>query len=126
MDNNDYNKLIKLYLEKKLKKNERNLRNMKRKVTIFNILIIIAGLSSISISLILAGTASIIFPPIVITSLTIISGILTSIILSFKINDRKKKLNNLIKEVTEIKNKLDYIISCNIELTAEEYEKIIN
>ena len=63
-------------------------------------------------------------PPIVIPILSITSGILTGLSAKFSFQDKKEKLTREIKKHNKIQNSLDYVISCNGDLTIEKFQEI--
>ena len=65
-------------------------------------------------------------PPAVIpcvSGLTIASSALS---IRFNLQDRKNKLNDNIQKLNRIKDKLEYIISCNGDLSEEECNNILS
>ena len=99
---------------------------LKRKRTIYNILFITTAGSSIVISVVLAGISTITVPPVIVLILSITSGILTGISTKFGFQDKKEKLNKEIAKLNQIQSKLDYVISCNGNLTQKEYQEILS
>jgi hypothetical protein len=74
---------------------------------------------------VLAAISTITAPPVVVLILSISSGILTGISAKFGFQDKKEKLNKEITKLNKIQSKLDYVISCNGDLTQEEYKDIL-
>jgi hypothetical protein len=73
----------------------------------------------------LAGVSSLTIPPIVIPILSITSGILTGISAKFGFQDKKEILSREIRKLNKIQNTLDYVISCNGNMTKEQFQQII-
>ena len=73
------------------------------------------------------GTAatSIIIPPVAIIVLSMSSAILTGISAKFNFKGTSNKLEREIEKSTKLKNKLDYLVSCNGDLTADIYTQIM-
>ena len=64
-------------------------------------------------------------PIIVITMLSASGAILTSVSARFNFQNKKVEINNLIDRLNKIQSKLDYVVSCNGNLTKQEYEQIL-
>jgi hypothetical protein len=62
----------------------------------------------------------------IIPILSSLSAILTGIGVRFNFHDKKAEIKGLIEKLNRIKSKLEYVISCNGDLTRAEYEKILN
>jgi hypothetical protein len=65
-------------------------------------------------------------PPIVFCVISATTAIITAISFKFNIEDIKSKLNKKIQDLHKIKDKLDYVISCNGDLTESECNKILD
>jgi hypothetical protein len=90
------------------------------------ILYIVTVLLSIITSAIVTVISTItIVPVIVITILSAFSAILTGISVRFNFHNKKAEIKSLIEKLYKIKFKLDYVISCNGNLTQTEYEEIL-
>ena len=70
-------------------------------------------------------TSMISIPIIVITILSASSAILTGVSARFNFQNKKFEINNLIDRLNKIQSKLDYVISCNGNLTQSEYQEIL-
>ena len=64
-------------------------------------------------------------PIIVITVLSASSAILTGISTRFNFQNKKVEINNLIDRLNKLQSKLDYVVSCNGDLTQQEYQEIL-
>ena len=64
-------------------------------------------------------------PIIVITVLSAGSAVLTGISSRFNFQSKKYEINILIDRLNQIQSKLDYVISCNGDLTHAEYQQIL-
>ena|ERR687898_2827534 len=117
---------VKEFLTRKLTESRQKIKKLKRKRTIYNILFITTAGSSIVISVVLAGISTVTIPPVTVLILSISSGILTGICTKFGFQDKKEKLNKEIVKLNKIQSKLDYVISCNGDLTQEEYKNILS
>ena len=117
---------VKQFLIRKLTDSRQKIKKLKRKRTIYNILFITTAGSSIVISVVLAGISTITVPPVIVLILSISSGILTRISAKFGFQHKKEKLNEEITKLNKIQSKLDYVISCNGNLTQKEYQEILS
>ena len=74
----------------------------------------------------LASIAGLSVPPVVIPVLSITSGVLTGLSAKFGFQDEKEKLNKEFSHLNKIQNTLDYVVSCNGDLTKEKYQEILS
>jgi len=82
--------------------------------------------SSIIISAVTISLTSVVsIPIIVVTVLSASSAILTGVSARFNFQNKKVEINNLIDRLNKIQSKLDYVISCNGDLTQKEYQEIL-
>ena len=118
---------VKKYLERKLNDCKHELIKLKRKRKRIKILYVTTVVTSIIISTAVASLTSMISVPIiVITILSASSAILTGVSARFNFQNKKIEINNLIDKLNKIQSKLDYVISCNGNLTPKEYQDILN
>ena len=110
------------YLKIKLAECRLILKKTKRKRRIIKILGTSIVISSITIC---AVVASVVLPPFAVSVLSISSGILTDLTLTFNFKYKKYEITELIKKLNQIRIKLDYVISCNGNLAIDEYKEII-
>ena len=112
---------LKEYLKRKLNDCRNELIKLKRKRKRIKILYISTVVASVSISTVVASLAGMIsIPVIIITTLSASSGALTALSAKFNLQNKKVKINNLIDKLNQIQSKLDYVISCNGNLTQKE------
>jgi Protein of unknown function (DUF4231) len=117
---------VKEYLGRILTNSRTELIKLKRKKKTFQILYISTVISSIIISTAVASLTNMIaVPSIVVTLLSASSAILTGVSARFNFQNKKVEINNLIEKLHKIQAKLDHVISCNGDLTKEEYEQIL-
>jgi hypothetical protein len=117
---------VRQYLTRKLNECKQNLIKLRRKKRIIKMLYFCTVVSSIIISTAVASLISMAFiPTIVITILSAASAILTGISARFNFQNKKVEINNLIDTLNKIQSKLDYVISCNGDLTQKEYQDIL-
>ena len=113
---------MKVYLNRKLLDCETKIKKLKFKKKMMKSLFVCSTVLSIILSTIVA---SLILPPIYITILSITSAILTGISTKFNLHNKAVALSQLILKLNKIKLKLDYVISCNGNLTEIEYQDIL-
>jgi len=117
---------VKEYLARKLSDCRNELFRLKRKRRIIKILYVSTVVSSIIISTAVASLTSMVSVPIiVITVLSAGSAILTGVSSRFNFQSKKYEINILIDRLNKIQSKLDYVISCNGDLTNAEYQQIL-
>src|SRR5271170_4262950 len=117
---------VKQYLERKLQDCRNELLKLKRKRKRIKILYVSTVVTSIIISTVVVSlTGVILVHIIVITGLSASSAILTGISARFNFQNKKVEINNLIDRLNKIQSKLDYVISCNGDLTQKEYQEIL-
>jgi hypothetical protein len=117
---------VKEYLERKLCESTIKIKKLKRKRKINKVLIITTVGSSLIISAVIATVSVTVMPPIVITVLSIGSMILTGINARINFQDRQIQITREIEKFNKIQGKLDYVVSCNGDLTKEEHHQILN
>ena len=119
---------VKEYLERKLVESKTKIKKLKHKKKINKVLLVFIVGSSIVISAVVASVSLTVLPPIAVTILSISSAVLTGISTRFKcfnFQDKKITITCEIEKLNKIQTKLDYVISCNGDLTQEEYQQIL-
>ena len=117
---------VKQYLERKLQDCRNQLLKLKQKRKRIIILYVTTVVSSIIISTVVVSLSSVVsIPIIVVTVLSASSAILTGVSARFNFQNKKVEINNLIDRLNKIQSKLDYVISCNGDLTQNEYQEIL-
>ena len=112
----------KLYLTKKLNEIEQKIKKTKKKKKILQIFGGLVILGSLSASVLIASLA---FPPIAVTSLSITSAILSGISMKFNLSGKGREISKLMGKLNKLQIKLDYVISCNGDLTEADYQSIL-
>ena len=110
------------YLQRKLESTSNKIKNEKRKKRLTQILSATTAILSIIIS---AVVASVVLPPVAISIMCASSAILTGVNLRFNFQNKTLELKNLIDKLNKVQTKLDYVISCNGNLTETEYQDIL-
>jgi SMODS and SLOG-associating 2TM effector domain len=117
---------VKDYLNKKLIECQRKLTKLKRKRKIIKLLYIVSVLLSIITSSVVAVLSTLAVPVILISVLAAFSAILTGVSARFNFHDKKTEIKGLIDRLNRIKSKLEYVITCNGDLTQADYERILS
>lgn len=110
------------YLKKKLLECQSKLKKSKKKRKIILITGTVIIVLSITTSVLVASLA---LPVIAVTMLSISSGILTGLSVKFNFQHKKREISLLIDKLNKIQLKLDYVLSCDDNLTIVEYQQII-
>jgi len=112
----------KLYLTKKLSEIEIKLKRMKKRKIILQILGSILIIGSMTGSILISSLA---FPPLVVTGLSISSAIMSGASIKMNFSGKSKKISKLLTKLNQLQIKLDYVVSCNGNLTEGEYQSIL-
>ena len=112
----------KLYLTKNLSEIEIKLKRSKKKKIIIQIIGSILIIGSMSASVLIASLA---FPPLVVTGLSISSAIMSGASIKMNFSGKSKKISKLLTKLNQLQIKLDYVVSCNGDLTEAEYQSIL-
>ena len=107
---------------KKLNEIELKIKKTKKEKKVLQIIGGVVILGSMSASVL---NASLAFPPTAVTSLSITSAILSGISMKFNLTGEGHKISKLMRKLNELQIKLDYVISCNGDMTEVEYKSIL-
>ena len=116
---------IKPFLLEKLRECETIIgkrRTKNKRIKIIYILLIVSAIVGNSSVLILSSFT---IPPIAISCISGFTAIATALGIKFNLQDRKEKLTKDIQKLNKIKDKLDFIVSCNGNLTEEQCDTIL-
>jgi len=117
---------VKEYLKRKMDDCEEKLLKLKRKRKVIKTCYIVTVLLSIGLSSVVSVISmTTVVPIIVVTVLSAFSAILTGISARFNFHNKKAEIKCLIEKLNKIKAKLDFVVSCNGNLTDAELEQII-
>ena len=120
---------IKLFLSDKLKDCEAKIKKMKRKRRIVKIIYGTTIVISISVSTLTAAVSGSfalpLLPTVIITSLSTVGAISTAISTKFNLRSKKAELSDMICRLERLKQQMNYVISCNGDLTEKESKDII-
>src|SRR2546426_9872727 len=125
-DDNKISEKIKAFLGRKLTESQTKLKKIKRrrkniKILYYTIIVLSVTTSGVVVSMTsFAGV-----PVIAITILSTFSGVLTALSAKFNLENRKMEMNKLIEKLSILQAKLDYVVSCNGDLTQDEYKQIL-
>jgi hypothetical protein len=120
---------IKLFLDNKLKDCETKIKKMKRKRKVVKIVYGATIIISVSVSTLAAavsGSFSLpLLPTVIITSLSTVGAISTAVSTKFNLKNKKEELNNMIARLERLQQQMNYVITCNGDLTETESNKIV-
>ena len=117
----------KKYLNKKLEDCQRKLTKLKGKRKLNKTLYIVTVLLSIVTSAVVSVISSMTMVPVIVISvLAAFSAMFTGISARFNFHDKKTEIKGLIDRLNRIKSKLEYVITCNGDLTQADYERILS
>jgi hypothetical protein len=116
---------LKEFLIRKLYESKVKIKKLKRKRNIKKIIIYTSTILSIVISAVTASISLLVIPPLVIAILSVTSAILTGISARFNFQDKKIMISREIDRLNKLQAKLDYVVSCNGDLTKEQYQEIL-
>ena len=118
---------MKLFLERRMNDLKIDIKKLKRKRKIIKILYYTSITLSVIISTILATiVGSITLPVYIIPILSATSAVLTTLSTRFNLQNKKQEINIMITKLSKLQKTLDYIVSCNGNLTQEKFNKIIS
>ena len=69
--------------------------------------------------------ASLAFPPLVVTSLSITSAIMSGASIKMNFSAKSKNISKLLAKLNKLQIKLDHVVSCNGDLNEAEYQSIL-
>ena len=113
---------VKAFVQRKLDEKSAEILKLKRNKKIIQILSISTAVLSITIS---AVVGLVTLPPLAISILCMSSAILIRVNLRFNFQNKTFELKQLIDKLNKIQSKLDYVVSCNGNLTATMYQEIL-
>ena len=110
---------LKILLRDKELQCQTKIKKFKKRMKIMKIISVSISVSTI---IILAVTASsLILSPLVVSILSTVSASLLGIDLKFKFENKTGENKRLIDKLSKIQNKLEYVNSCNGDMTEQEY-----
>ena len=122
----DHREKVKIFLTSKLEECEKSIIQNKKKYKIIKITYFIMMTTAIIGSTIVSVGSALVVNPLIFCIISATTAIITAIGFKFNIENVKIELNKKIQHLHKIKDKLDYIISCNGDLTEIECVKILN
>ena len=81
--------------------------------------------TSIICSTVCASLVGFPVPAVVISILSTTGALSTALSMRFKLKRKKSELNRNINKLNQVKQQIDYIVSCNGDFTREQYKEII-
>ena len=125
-----YSDKVKMFLSKKLQESEIKINKIKKNRRILKALYGTSVVVSVVLSTGVAAVTTLfglpLMPTIIITIFSSTSAITTTLSTKFNLKGKKERLSIMIENLNKIRNKLDYVLSCNGSLTEAEYKSILN
>ncbi len=121
----EYKEKAKLFLERQLNEYEIKIKKLKKKRKTIKALFVSLIIVSITSSAACATAAGFTVPPLIIPILSTVAGLSTAFSIKFNLEGKKAELNKAIDKFDKIKQKIDYVVSCNGNFTEIEYKEII-
>ena len=123
---NKISEKLKTFQTRKLAESRAKLTKLKRrrkitKILYYTLIILSVSTSGVVVSLTSFARASV----IAITILSTFSGILTGLSAKLNLENKKREITRLIEKLIILQAKLDYVVSCNGDLTQSEYKQIL-
>jgi len=116
---------VKLFLENKMAECELLIIKRKKKYKTVKILYgLLVTLSIVGNSTVIVFSA-ISVPPLVVLCLFAFNTITTGVSVKFNLGDLKTKISDNIRKLNIIKDKLEYVVSCNGNLRKDESDAIL-
>ena len=124
-----YSDKVKMFLSKKLQESEIKINKIKKNRRILKALYGTSVVVSVVLSTGVAAVTTLfglpLMPTIIITIFSSTSAITTTLSTKFNLKGKKERLSIMIENLNKIRNKLDYVLSCNGNLTEAEYKTIL-
>src|SRR5271155_4305083 len=124
-----YSDQVKLFLSKKLQESEIKINKIKKNKKILKALYGTSVVVSVVLSTGVAAVTTLfglpLIPTIIITIFSSTSAITTTLSTKFNLKGKKERLSVMIENLNKIRNKLDYVLSWNGNLTEAEYKTIL-
>ena len=124
-----YSDKVKLFLGKKLQESEIKINKIKKNRKILKALygtsVVVSVVLSTGVTAVTTLFGLPLIPTIIITIFSSTSAITTTLSTKFNLKGKKEKLSIMIENLNKIRNKLDYVLSCNGNLTEAEYKTIL-
>ena len=116
---------LKEFLVLKQREYETKIKNQKRKKKIITSIYVGTVIISITTATVISTTVFGI-PPLAVSILGSIGAISSSLSVKFNLKGNNKKIDKNIKILNNIKDKIDYVIACNGDITEEKCSEIMN
>src|SRR5271157_670164 len=124
-----YSDKVKMFLNKKLQESEIKINKIKKNRRLLKALYGTSVVVSVILSTGVAAVTTLfglpLIPTIIVTIFSSTSAITTTLSTKFNLKGKKERLSIMIENLNKIRNKLDYVLSCNINLTEAEYKTIL-
>src|SRR5271165_3951835 len=124
-----YSDKVKLFLGKKLQESEIKINKIKKNRKILKALygtsVVVSVVLSTGVMAVTTLFGLPLMPTKIITIFSSTSAIATTLSTKFNLKRKKERLSIMIENLNKIRNKLDYALLCNGNLTEAEYKTIL-
>lgn len=124
-DNEQIKEKTKAFLTAKIVECECIIRKKKKRRMLTNAIYTTLIITSIIGTTTIIILSSLTLSPLIISIVSGISTASTAVSMKFGLENKKDKLACAIQKLNRIKDKLDYVINCNGDLTEEQCENIL-
>ena len=124
-DDTSLSEKAKAFLEKQLHEYESKITKLKNKRKVVKVLFTTFIVTSIICSTMCASLVGFAVPPVVISILSTSGALSTALSLKFKLKRKQNELNRTIEQLDKIKQKIDYLVSCNGKFSEKQYKQLM-
>ena len=115
---------IKEFLRQKLDECETQLSTVRKRRKIIKVVFVTGVILQVTVTSVMVCFLTLL-PPVAVISLALSSSILMGLTARFNLEHKKTEATNLIIRLNKLQSKLDYVVSCNGDLTKDEYQDIL-
>jgi curved DNA-binding protein CbpA len=115
---------VKEFLKRKLDECETQLSNVRKRRKIIKVVFVTGVILQVTVTSVMVCFLTLL-PPVAVISLALSSSILMGLTARFNLEHKKAEATELITRLNKLQSKLDYVVSCNGDLTKDEYQDIL-
>ena len=120
----NHNDKLKQYLKTKIEELEKQIKTSKHKYLLVKITYGSLLIISVSTATVICVITPMGIPALVISIISSVTAVSTAFTTKFNLKSRKNKLNESIKKLHILKDKLEYVLMCNGDLTDDECQRL--
>jgi hypothetical protein len=125
MNEENWSDKAKIFLAEQSTELQDKIEKLKRKRKTVKILFGTFIVTSIVCSTVCAILGAFAVPPVAISIISTTGALSTALSLKFKLKHKQNDLNRNIDKLDKVKNKIDYIVSCNGNFSQKEFQELI-